>query len=60
MNHQSIPPSSLPNLWLGSVSTESHLWIAAEVSLIPISILCHGLVIKKVKWAQSQENIMLT
>jgi hypothetical protein len=28
------------------VSTGSHLWIAAEVSMIPIIIICHRLVIK--------------
>jgi hypothetical protein len=41
------------------VSTRSHLWIVAEVSPIPISFMSQ-VGYKRVKWVQSQENIILT
>jgi hypothetical protein len=43
-----------------SVSTGSHLWIAAEVSLVPISLYVMMNKLKGVEWAQTQEHIALT
>jgi hypothetical protein len=50
-------PKKIPN---GVVSTRSHLWIAAEVSPVPISLYVTMNKLTEVKWVQTQENIALT
>jgi hypothetical protein len=47
-------------LFMEHVSTRSHLWIAAEVSPVPISLHVTMSKLRGVKWVQAQENIALT
>jgi hypothetical protein len=49
--------NSFPDNGARNVSTRSHLWIAAEVSPIPISLYVTMNNLKGVEWAQTQDNI---
>jgi hypothetical protein len=40
-----------------SVSTRIHLWIAAEVSPVPINLCVTMKNLKGVEWAQTRDNI---
>jgi hypothetical protein len=54
-NLQFVPDNDARN-----VSTRSHPWIAAGMSLIPISLYVTMSNLRVVEWSQTQKNIALT